>query len=103
MPGSLGVEAIFQAMQTYAIQQNLAKDMKNPVFVQNSQHQIEWKYRGQILQHSEQMHLEVHIKHIAEQNGCIQIIGDAYLWNGNMRIYQISNISLAITERTLLP
>ena len=102
MPGSLGVEAIFQAMQTYAIQQDIAKNMIDPVFVQSSNHKIEWKYRGQILQNSEQMHLEVHIKETIDKQGKIQIIGDAFLWNGSMRIYQVSNISLSIIDKNLL-
>ena len=34
MPGSLGVEAILQAMQTFALQQDLGKDFVSPKFVQ---------------------------------------------------------------------
>ncbi|MEM9820063.1 MAG: PfaB family protein, partial [Bacteroidota bacterium] len=99
MPGSLGVEAILEAMQVFAIQQDLAKDMKNPRFVQLANHTTNWKYRGQILLHSEQMQLEVHFKSIETINGQIQLLADAYLWNGEMRIYQVSDLGLGIVDQ----
>ena len=98
MPGSLGVEAILQAMQTYALQQNLAKDFKNPKFVQVQHHTTNWKYRGQILLGVENMHCEVHFKSIEKQGKQLVIIGDAYLWNEQTRIYQISDLALGIEE-----
>ena len=67
MPGSLGVEAILQAMQVFALQQDLGKDFKSPKFVQLPNHKTVWKYRGQILLHVKEMHLEVHIKTIEKR------------------------------------
>ena len=58
MPGSLGVEAILQAMQAFALQQGLGKDFVSPAFVQLPNHKTMWKYRGQILTHVKEMHLE---------------------------------------------
>ncbi|MCP4438730.1 MAG: PfaB family protein [Aureispira sp.] len=98
MPGSLGVEAILQAMQTFALQQDLGKDFKSPKFVQLDNHETVWKYRGQILQHVDYMHCEVHFKTIEKRGDTLAIIGDAYLWNNNTRIYQVSNLALGIVE-----
>ena len=98
MPGSLGVEAILQAMQTFAIQQDLGKDFKNPKFVQLDNHTTNWKYRGQILLGVENMHCEVHFKTIEKRGDKLVIIGDAYLWNEETRIYQVTDIALGIEE-----
>jgi PfaB family protein len=98
MPGSLGVEAILQAMQTFAIQQDLGKDFKNPKFVQLDNHKTLWKYRGQILLGVENMHCEVHFKTIEKRGDKLAIIGDAYLWNEGTRIYQITDLALGIEE-----
>ncbi|MEM7103028.1 MAG: PfaB family protein [Bacteroidota bacterium] len=98
MPGSLGVEAILQAMQVFALQQDLAKDFKSPRFVQLANHQTVWKYRGQILLNVKEMHLEVHIKAIEKRGDQLAIIGDAYLWNEKMRIYQVTDLALGIEE-----
>jgi len=98
MPGSLGVESILQAMQVFALQQDVGKDFKSPKFVQLANHKTVWKYRGQILKPVKEMHLEVHIKSIEKQGDTLALIADAYLWNTNMRIYQVTDISLGIAE-----
>ncbi|MFT6320687.1 MAG: PfaB family protein, partial [Granulosicoccus sp.] len=98
MPGSLGVEAILQAMQVFALQQDLGKDFSNPKFVQLPNHETSWKYRGQILTHVREMQLEVHIKSMEMKNGQLQVIGDASLWNDEVRIYQVTDLALGIEE-----
>jgi PfaB family protein len=98
MPGSLGVESILQAMQVFALQQDLGKDFKSPKFVQLANHKTIWKYRGQILLPVKEMHLEVHIKSIEKRGNQLAIIADAFLWNGKMRIYQVTDLALGIEE-----
>ena len=98
MPGSLGVEAISQAIQLFALQQDLGKDFKNPRFVQVENNKTEWKYRGQIKVNVENMHLEVHFKTIEKRGDTLVIIGDAYLWNEGTRIYQLTDLALGIQE-----
>ncbi len=98
MPGSLGVEAILEAMQVYVLQQDLGKSFRSPRFVQLPNHKTVWKYRGQILLHVKEMNLEAHIKSIEERDGMLVIIADAYLWNEKMRIYQVTDLALGIKE-----
>jgi PfaB family protein len=98
MPGSLGVEAIFQAIQTYCIQQKLGASFKNPRFQQLENHKTNWKYRGQILLHVKEMQLEVHIKSIEIIDNQLIVKAEAFLWNEKIRIYHITNIALAIEE-----
>jgi 3-hydroxymyristoyl/3-hydroxydecanoyl-(acyl carrier protein) dehydratase len=98
MPGSLGVESILQAMQVFALQQDLGKDFKSPKFVQVANHKTNWKYRGQILPPVEEMHLEVHIKNVERIGAQLVIVAEAYLWNDKMRIYQVTDIALGIEE-----
>ncbi len=98
MPGSLGVEAILQAMQVYALQQDLGNDFTNPKFIQLPNHKTVWKYRGQILLNVKAMHLEVHLKSIEKRGERLAIIADAYLWNDKMRIYQVTDLALGIEE-----
>ncbi|EDM45378.1 hypothetical protein SCB49_06212 [unidentified eubacterium SCB49] len=98
MPGSLGVEAISQAMQLFALQQDLGKDFKNPRFVQVEHNKTEWKYRGQIKINVENMHLEVHFKTIEKREDTLVLIANAYLWNEGTRIYQLTDLALGIQE-----
>lgn len=96
MPGSLGVEAIFQAIQLYAIQQDLAHGLQNVGFQHKSPHTTVWKYRGQILRPDTEMHLEVHIKEVLKGNNQVSILADASLWKGTLRIYEVSDLAVEI-------
>jgi len=85
-------------MQAFAIKQNLGQGFKSPYFEQAVNQKIVWKYRGQIIQRNELMYLEVHIKRIDRLADQIIVIGDASLWRDNMRIYEVTDIALAIRE-----
>jgi 3-hydroxymyristoyl/3-hydroxydecanoyl-(acyl carrier protein) dehydratase len=99
MPGSLGVEAILQAMQTFAIAQQLDQHFTRPEFTSISDHELKWRYRGQITPKHNTMALEIHIKEIKYENKKIQVVGEAHLWIDGLRIYEIENASIAIFER----
>ena len=96
MPGSLGIEAIFQALQLFALQQGIGKNLQNVTFQHPAPHKTVWKYRGQILQGDPEMNLEAHIKEIREDNGRIDIIADASLWKGTLRIYEVMDLAIVI-------
>ncbi len=98
MPGSLGIEAILQALQAYAIQQKLGSEFKNPRFTHTPNTKTSWKYRGQILAPDRDMQLEIHIKSVEKLDGRLNILADAYLWKQTMRIYQVTDLGLAIEE-----
>ena len=97
MPGSLGVEAIIELMQTYAIEMDLGRGFSNPKFGQLLS-EVKWKYRGQITPLNKQMSLDVHITDIQHQADKIIIIGDANLSKDGLRIYEISDIAICIEE-----
>ena len=46
MPGSLGVEAMLQALQAYALQSGLGREFRSPRFAHALDHNTVWKYRG---------------------------------------------------------
>lgn len=98
MPGALGVEAILQAMQVYALHQNLGHSFKSPRFGQALNHSITWKYRGQITPQNRKIYLEVHLSDIRKEKDKITLIGDASLWKENMRIYEVKNIAICLQE-----
>ncbi|SFD49911.1 Ketoacyl-synthetase C-terminal extension [Chitinophaga sp. CF118] len=98
MPGSLGVEAMIQAMQAFSILGNLGNKYANPCFKQLGNHQTMWKYRGQIMPDNKCMSLEIHIISITENNNQTVIMGEGSLWKENIRIYEIKNLAFVIEE-----
>lgn len=98
MPGSLGLEAVTQAIQAFAIQSNLGADFKQPRFAQAENHSMIWKYRGQVLSDSNQVNVEVNITAIERQGDRLVVKADASLWKGELRIYEFKQVAIAITE-----
>jgi len=97
MPGSLGVEAIIEIMQAYALKNDLGAGFANPRFVAPLS-TVVWKYRGQITPENRHMSLDVHITDIVRENGKVTIIGDANLSKDGLRIYEVKDIVLSIVE-----
>ena len=97
MPGSLGVEAIIQALQSFALQTGLGNYFKNPRF-SHVLGTVSWKYRGQIIPENEYMQLDVHVKNIQKGDNEVSLKADAILWKEHLRIYEILNITLGISE-----
>jgi len=97
MPGSLGVEAIIELMQTYALKNDLGKEFTNPRFIAPTT-LVKWKYRGQITPLNKQMSLDVHITDIIRTEGEVRLVGDANLSKDGLRIYEVKDIVLSIIE-----
>ena len=97
MPGSLGLEAIIQAMQAYAIYLGTGNSFRNPRFSAVLS-KVAWKYRGQIIPTTKYMQLELHFKKIIKNEKQVVLTADANLWRENLRIYEISDIVVGISE-----
>ena len=98
MPGSLGVEAIKQAMQAYCLACGLESGYVSPRFSLNAGTAMQWKYRGQITPAHHEMQLEVQIKDMQSALEQTTVLADASLWADGKRIYEILNIGLGIQE-----
>lgn len=101
MPGSLGIEAILQAMQVFAIEQNLGRHLKSPRFGLLFDHNLAWKYRGQITPDNRQMSLEIHLNRVEIGERQVILTGEACLWKDQLRIYEIKQVGLALYDAAL--
>jgi 3-hydroxymyristoyl/3-hydroxydecanoyl-(acyl carrier protein) dehydratase len=97
MPGSLGVEAIIELLQVYALKNNLGAAFTNPRFTAPLSEVI-WKYRGQITPINKKMELEVHISEVRHEADKVTVIGEANLSKDGLRIYNVQDIVLSIVE-----
>jgi 3-hydroxymyristoyl/3-hydroxydecanoyl-(acyl carrier protein) dehydratase len=94
MPGSLGIEAMLQAMRVFARQQSSGGAVADLAVLQK----MTWRYRGQVLQHHRQMQVEVHLHKMQSFGKTKLFSGDASLWADDSRIYEVRNMTLAIEE-----
>jgi 3-hydroxymyristoyl/3-hydroxydecanoyl-(acyl carrier protein) dehydratase len=97
MPGSLGIEALIELLQTYALKNDLGAQFKNPRF-DAPLSKITWKYRGQITPLDKKMSLDVHITDIIKTDNEVRLVGDANLAKDDLRIYAVQDIVLSIIE-----
>jgi len=97
MPGSLGVEAIIQAMRLFILQQDLGRDMQSPLFT-SVPGTTRWLYRGQITPENATMDIEVHIKRIDQADSQVIVTADANLWKDGLRIYEVTDAAIALVE-----
>ena len=96
MPGSLGIEAMLQAMQVYALEMDLGKHLKSPTFKPLIDHATTWRYRGQIPHGQIDMSLEVHLTQVETASDHVIIVGDASLWRSKLRIYEVKNLAIML-------
>ena len=94
MPGSLGVEAMFQALQVLARGSNHTNAGSQASLVAGQP--VSWKYRGQITPANGQMSLEVHLRSLEARAGRTLLSADASLWVDSLRIYEVNNLMLEV-------
>ncbi|MFD5513314.1 hypothetical protein ACFWIB_36990 [Streptomyces sp. NPDC127051] len=97
-PGSLGVQAMCQLLQFYAIERGLGTGLVAPRFEPVlPHHPVTWKYRGQVTPRNHRITVEVEIREMTADAHGIRVIGDGWLWADGTRIYQVEGLGIGIT------
>jgi len=97
MPGSLGVEAAFQAMVGYARWRY--PKVSGGVTRQVVDHEMVWKYRGQITPEDRQWRVAVQLTDVRVDPAGVTLFGDASVWKDDARIYQIDGMAVSLTQQ----
>ncbi len=98
MPGSLGVEALLQALQTFLLEQELGAGLRLARFGLPQAQEMRWKYRGQIVPGNRVMKLEAHISKLEQTPGGATLTADASLWADGIRIYELQQAATGLLE-----
>ncbi|KMS68702.1 polyunsaturated fatty acid synthase PfaC [Streptomyces viridochromogenes] len=96
MPGSLGVEAVLQALRLYVMDQGLADGIGNPRFALATSVAMSWKYRGQILRNDGELTFDVHVKEVRRDGERLLVTADADLWKPGLRIYELTDVAIEV-------
>jgi len=97
MPGSLGVEAAFQAMVGYARWRY--PQFSDGITRQVVDHEMVWKYRGQITPEDRQWRVAVQLTDVRVDPAGVTLFGDASVWKDDVRIYQIDGMAVSLTHQ----
>ncbi len=102
-PGSLGLEALLQVLQSFMLLKGFGKSMQHPRFQAIATHAaLIWKYRGQVTPRNKKVTTEMEITDIIEDDKGILVIGEGNLWVDGLRIYSVENMGMRIVEGTAI-
>ncbi|MEV0026476.1 beta-ketoacyl synthase N-terminal-like domain-containing protein [Streptomyces atroolivaceus] len=111
-PGSLGVEAMCQLLQFYLIDRGLTAGVPRPRFEPVMlDHEVVWKYRGQITPDNRLIRIDMEILEVAEDARGPYAVADARLWGDDICLYHVRGLGVrvvsdgppGVTEKTLDP
>jgi acyl transferase domain-containing protein len=94
-PGSLGLEAMIQALQFFMIESGLGAGLARPRFepIQLGEPMV-WKYRGQVLPTATRVTVDLEIV----ERGDAHAVANASLWVDGLRIYEASRLGMRIVD-----
>lgn len=98
-PGSLGIEALLQLLQSMMVQKGLDEGFKAPRFEAIALDKaLSWKYRGQVLPWNKTITSSLELVEVGRDDQGVYAIADASLWVDGMRIYSATNLAMRIVE-----
>ncbi|MEM7583681.1 MAG: polyketide synthase dehydratase domain-containing protein [Acidobacteriota bacterium] len=96
-PGSLGIEAMIQALQFAMIHLGLGEGINHPRFEPLAVDlPLTWKYRGQVLPTNNVITTELELVEIGRDDRGVFAIAAAFLWVDGKRIYSATNLGMRI-------
>ena len=96
-PGSLGIEAMIQALQLYMLEARMDDGIVEPRFESlGTGTDLTWKYRGQVLPHHRTVHTTIEITAKGRDERGAWATCEASLWADGQRIYEATNLGMRI-------
>ena len=96
-PGSLGLEAMLQALQVYMIETGLWQGIAHPRFEPvGIETRLKWKYRGQVVPRNKTVTVDLHIVEVRHDESGITAVADGYLWVDGLRIYSAEGMAMRV-------
>ena len=96
-PGSLGIEAMIQALQLFMLEARMDEGIVGPRFeCLATGAELTWKYRGQVLPHHRTVHTTIEVTAKGRDERGAWATCDASLWTDGQRIYEATNLGMRI-------
>ena len=98
-PGSLGLEAMIQALQFHMLHTGMDAGIDDARFEPIAlERPHRWKYRGQVLPHHRQVHTTLEITETGRDARGVYALADASLWADGQRIYELKGLGMRIVS-----
>jgi 3-hydroxymyristoyl/3-hydroxydecanoyl-(acyl carrier protein) dehydratase len=98
-PGSLGIEAMIQALQCHMLQAGMDRGMASPRFEPIAvARPHKWKYRGQVLPKHRRVHTTLEVTETGTDERGVYALANASLWADGQRIYEIDGLGMRLVD-----
>jgi acyl transferase domain-containing protein/3-hydroxymyristoyl/3-hydroxydecanoyl-(acyl carrier protein) dehydratase len=96
-PGSLGLEAMLQALQAFVISEGLGAELPGAAFepIANDV-AMTWKYRGQVVPESKRVEIDLEITSIERTDRACTVIASGSLWADGKRLYEATGLGARV-------
>eukprot|EP00656_Telonema_subtile_P004501 TRINITY_DN1204_c0_g1_i7.p1 TRINITY_DN1204_c0_g1~~TRINITY_DN1204_c0_g1_i7.p1 ORF type:complete len:1346 (-),score=500.43 TRINITY_DN1204_c0_g1_i7:17-4054(-) len=102
MPGSLGIESMYQLIELFCVESELHLEVGGPACFEHELGQVSWKYRGQLTRRNSSMHSEVHIVSVQQcSDGSVVVIAEGNLYVDQLRVYSASGLRVRLVPAKL--
>jgi 3-hydroxymyristoyl/3-hydroxydecanoyl-(acyl carrier protein) dehydratase len=95
-PGSLGLEAMAQAVEWLLLHEGLGAALTKPRFVVDGP--SSWKYRGQVRPTNRLIQVEVDVVGIDAGQSGVRVVAECALWVDGLKIYQAPDFTVRLIE-----
>jgi 3-hydroxymyristoyl/3-hydroxydecanoyl-(acyl carrier protein) dehydratase len=103
-PGSLGIEALLQALQALVIEQGLGSEFASPRFeTQATGVAMRWKYRGQVIPDNDVVVVDVGITDVTREANATLVVAQGSLWVDGKRIYEAQGLAVRVVDGAAAP
>jgi 3-hydroxymyristoyl/3-hydroxydecanoyl-(acyl carrier protein) dehydratase len=98
-PGSLGIEAMIQALQFHMLHAGLDRGMAHARFEPIAlERPHRWKYRGQVLPKHRTVHTTIEVTETGRDARGVYALANASLWADGQRIYEIDGLGMRLVD-----
>ncbi|MGD0124759.1 MAG: beta-ketoacyl synthase N-terminal-like domain-containing protein [Terriglobia bacterium] len=98
-PGSLGLEAAIETLQSYLLLSRRYAGMRNPRFEPvGIGIPVSWTFRGQVLPDNRVVTILLQVLELAEDRDRISVVAEASLWVDGTKIYSIPRLGMRLID-----
>jgi 3-hydroxymyristoyl/3-hydroxydecanoyl-(acyl carrier protein) dehydratase len=99
-PGALGLQAMLELLEQFAIHRDRNTPGKRPRFETPALGEpVTWKCRGQVLPENAEVIVEIDITRVVDDERGLCLVADGSLWVDGTRIYEATGLSTRLLER----
>jgi acyl transferase domain-containing protein/3-hydroxymyristoyl/3-hydroxydecanoyl-(acyl carrier protein) dehydratase len=103
-PGSLGVQAMCQLLQFFAVERGLGHPGRSRFTPVLCGEPVRWKYRGQVTPRTGRVIVEVEVTEVTEDDdGRVRIFAEGRLWADDTPIYHVDRLTIGVVPRDTGP